>query len=113
MSETLRNIRRKQEGISLGIRQAERSLCCGVQCEMVVVTCMISGFWHEVDEICALLGYHKVYSGNSLKNYHQDLLKEWVGMYRIALLLQVEDERSKASLCLSCINRNPGGWLSQ
>ena len=31
MSETLRNIRRKREGISLGIRWAEGSLCCRVQ----------------------------------------------------------------------------------
>jgi len=61
---------------------------------------MISGFCREVDEVCALLGYFKAYSGNSLKNYHQDLLKEWVRMYRIALLLQMEGKRSKASLCL-------------
>jgi len=67
---------------------------------MVVATCRITAFCHEVDEICALLAYCTVYSDNSLKNYHQGLLKEWVGMYRTGLLLQVEDERSQASLCL-------------
>jgi len=76
MSETLRSIRREQEGISLGIRQAEGSLCCRVQCKMVVVTCIVSGFCHEVDEICTVLGYYRAYGGNSLRNYHQDLLKE-------------------------------------
>jgi hypothetical protein len=67
---------------------------------MVFATCRISGFCHEVDEICSLLAYCTVYSGNSLKNYHQDLLNEWAGMYRISLLLQVEDEKSQASFCL-------------
>jgi len=27
---------------------------------------VISGFCHEVDKICALLGYYTAYSGNSL-----------------------------------------------
>jgi len=49
-SETVRNIRRKQEGLSLGIRQAEGSLCCRINCKMVVVKCVISGFCHEVDD---------------------------------------------------------------
>ena len=31
--------------------------------------CMISGFRCEVDEICALLVYYAVYSGNSLPNF--------------------------------------------
>jgi len=76
VGETVRNIRRKQEGLSLGVRQAEWSLHCRIQYKMVVAMCMISGFCHEADDTCALLGYYTVYSGNSLKNYHQDLLKE-------------------------------------
>jgi len=30
---------------------------------------MISGFHHEVDEICALLGYNATYSGNIPEKY--------------------------------------------
>jgi len=76
VSETVRNIRRKQEGSSLGIRQTAGSLRCRIQCKIVVATCIISGFCHEVDDACALPGYYIAYSGNFLKNYHQDFLKE-------------------------------------
>jgi len=34
---------------------------------------MISGFHHKVDEICALLGYYTVYSGNSLMMFRDNL----------------------------------------
>jgi len=31
--------------------------------------CCISGFHHEVDENCALLGYYAISSGNSLQTF--------------------------------------------
>jgi hypothetical protein len=34
---------------------------------------MISGFQHEVDENCVLLGYYTGYSGNSLPTFPDDL----------------------------------------
>jgi hypothetical protein len=34
---------------------------------------MISGFHHKLDEICALLGYYTVYSGNSLPMFRDYL----------------------------------------
>jgi len=34
---------------------------------------MISGFCHEVDEICALQGYYTVYGGNSLPTFRDNL----------------------------------------
>jgi len=37
-------------------------------------TCMISYFYHEVDEICTLLGNYAVYSGNSLLMFRHNLL---------------------------------------
>jgi hypothetical protein len=43
----------------------------------ITYLCVISGFCHEVDEICALLGYYTPYCGNYLltdcplvRNYH-------------------------------------------
>jgi hypothetical protein len=33
----------------------------------------ISGFSRELDEICALLGYYTVYSGNSLPTFWDDM----------------------------------------
>ena len=35
--------------------------------------CKISGFRHEVDESCALLGYYTVCSGNSLPTFYDNL----------------------------------------
>ena len=35
---------------------------------------MISGFRHNVDEICALLGYYIMYSGNSLPTFWVNLM---------------------------------------
>jgi len=35
---------------------------------------MISGFHHNVDEICALLGNYIMYSGNSLPKFRANLL---------------------------------------
>jgi len=34
---------------------------------------MISGFHHEVDEICALLGHYAAYSGNLLPPFQDSL----------------------------------------
>jgi hypothetical protein len=34
---------------------------------------LISGFRHDVDEICALLGYYAAYSGNSLPTFRDNL----------------------------------------
>jgi hypothetical protein len=39
-----------------------------VKCEV-----LISGFWREVDEICALLGYYIAYNGNSLPTFRGNL----------------------------------------
>jgi hypothetical protein len=43
----------------------------------ITYLCVISGFCHEVDEICTLLGYYTAHCGNSLltvcplvRNYH-------------------------------------------
>jgi hypothetical protein len=33
--------------------------------------CEISGFRHEADENCALLGYYTAYSGNSLPTFRE------------------------------------------
>jgi hypothetical protein len=35
---------------------------------------MISGFHHNVDEICTLLGYYVIYSGNFLLTFWANLL---------------------------------------
>jgi len=37
-------------------------------------TCMVSGFCHEVDELCTPLGNYAVYSGNSLLMFRDNLL---------------------------------------
>ena len=34
---------------------------------------LISGFRHEVDEICAVLGYYVAYSGNSLPTFRDNV----------------------------------------
>jgi len=36
--------------------------------------CIVSGFRHEADEICALLGHYTVYSGNSLLTFQDNIL---------------------------------------
>jgi len=45
-----------------------------------VIQCVISGIHHAVEEICALLGYYRAHSGNSLpmfRNTDQPNLQEW------------------------------------
>jgi len=39
-----------------------------------LILCVISGFHHNVDKICALLGYYAAYSGNSLPTFQDNLL---------------------------------------
>jgi hypothetical protein len=36
-------------------------------------SCVVSGFRHEVDENCALLGYYAASSGNSLPTFRDNL----------------------------------------
>jgi len=37
----------------------------------IAEACVISGFCHEVDENCALLGYYAVSSGNCLPTFRE------------------------------------------
>jgi hypothetical protein len=48
----------------------------------------ISGFQHKVDEICALLGYYTVYSGNSLRMLRDNLQShlQWSSKSRLGFL---------------------------
>jgi hypothetical protein len=39
-----------------------------------LISCMISGFHHNTDKICALLGYYAAYSANSLPMFQDNLL---------------------------------------
>ena len=35
--------------------------------------CVTSGFHHNVDDICAILGYYAAYSGNSVPKFRDNL----------------------------------------
>ena len=41
--------------------------------QLTKIYCAISGFLHEADEICALLGYYTAYSGNFLLSFRDNL----------------------------------------
>jgi hypothetical protein len=41
---------------------------------------VISGFHHEVDEICALLGYYSTFSANSLPTLRDNISVRFLGV---------------------------------
>jgi hypothetical protein len=44
-----------------------------VRCYGQLISCVIAGFRHDVDDICVLLGYYVEYSCTSLPSFRDDI----------------------------------------
>jgi hypothetical protein len=69
---------------------------------------MISGFHHEVDEICALLGHYAVSSGNYLPAFFDPLMmgligcpKTWVRNYHYLMCNNPGEQFSEMEFVIS------------